>query len=162
MNIRFNKISDFKRGIIFDLLSDAYSFDNEIEKNCAVSWRESDDFFFNNLDIADKYGFITMLNDEVIGYACYDPRNMPEYAIVGDNCIVSKYKGKGYGKLQMQELINRITQGSVKKIFVSTSSSFIPAQKMYESVGFMRLDNSNLESWQIAQKQDIYYCMDFA
>ena len=158
MDITFDKISNFKRGTLFDLLSDAYSFDSRHE--CTSTWRENDNFFFDNLEIADKYGFITMLNGEAIGYACYDPRNMPDYAIIGDNCIISKHKGKGYGKLQLQELINRITSNSVRKIFVSTNITLIPAQKMYERIGFVRLDNSTLEPWQIAQRQDIYYRMD--
>jgi len=163
MDIKFNKISDFKRGVLFDLLFDAYSFDkNYITNDSVKGFRENDDFFFDNLDIADRCGFITTLKDEVIGFICWDPRNMPEYAIIGDNCIASKYKGKGYGRLQLQEAINRITQNFVKKIFVSTDSVLIPAQKMYESVGFIKLDNSMLEQWQVSQKQDIHYGMDIS
>ena len=107
MDIKFNKISDFKRGVLFDLLFDAYSFDkNYITNDSVKGFRENDDFFFDNLDIADRCGFITTLKDEVIGFICWDPRNMPEYAIIGDNCIASKYKGKGYGKILLTELEN--------------------------------------------------------
>jgi len=163
MDIEFNKISDFKRGIIFDLLSDAYSFDkNYITDTSITKFHESDNFFFDNLDIADSCGFITTLKNEAIGFICWDPRNTPEYAIIGDNCIISKYKGKGYGKLQLQEAINRITRNCVKKIFVSTDKALVSAQKMYESVGFIRLDNSTLEQWQISQNQDIYYGIDIS
>jgi len=157
MELKFNKISDFNRGILFDLLSDAYSFDKKFEDTFIENWREYDDFFFDNLQIADSCGFITTLKDEVIGSVSWDPRNMPDYAIIGHNCVVSKHKGKGYGKLQLQEAINRIKRNDVKKIFVSTNYDLIPAQRMYESVGFMKLDSSTLEPWQIAQKQDVYY-----
>lgn len=136
MSIEFKKVSEFNRGILFKLLKDAYSFDYRYEQSCNSDWQEFDDFFFDNLHIADKYGFITTLNDEAIGFASWDPRNMPEYAEIGHNCIASKHKGNGYGNIQLQEAINRITPNDVRKIIVTTNDDLIPAQRMYESVGF--------------------------
>lgn len=159
MGIRFRKVSDFPRGTIYSLLSQAYSFDEKYEKACREKWRRDDDFFFDNPQIADRYAFITALDDEAIGFAAYDPRNMPESAIIGDNCIIPEHKGKGYGTLQLKELIRRITRNDVKRIYVSTNSDLIPAQRMYERAGFVKLDNAALEPWQIAQKCDVYYVM---
>jgi ribosomal protein S18 acetylase RimI-like enzyme len=88
------------------------------------------------LQIADKYGFITTLNDEAIGFVVWDPRNMPEYVEIGHNCIVPKYKNNGYGKIQLQEAVNRINKNDLRKIIVTTDDDLIPAQRMYESVGF--------------------------
>jgi ribosomal protein S18 acetylase RimI-like enzyme len=149
MKIEFKKVSDFNRGILFELLKDGYSFDQRYEQNCSSDWQTFDNFFFDNLQIADKYGFITTLNDEAIGFISWDPRNMPEYAEIGFNCIASKHKGNGYGKMQLQEAVNRITQHDVIKIIVTTNDDLIPAQRMYESVGFKMnqkrktLNNSN-------------------
>ena len=39
-----------------------------------IFWKEFDNFFFDNLQIADKYGFITTLNNEAIGMISWDPR----------------------------------------------------------------------------------------
>lgn len=136
MNIKFKKTSDFKRGLIKELLLDAYSFDNRYETFCSSDWQDFDDFLFDNLQIADKCGFITTLNDKAIGFVTWDPRNMPEYVEIGHNCIATEYKGNGYGKMQLQEAVNRILQNDVRKIIVSTDYQQIPAQKMYESVGF--------------------------
>lgn len=61
---------------------------------------------------------------------------MPEYVEIGHNCIASKYKSNGYGKLQLQEAINRISPNNVMKIIVTTNDNLIPAKRMYESVGF--------------------------
>lgn len=61
---------------------------------------------------------------------------MPEYAEIGHNCIASKHKGNGYGKIQLQEAINRIIQNDVKRIIVTTNDDLNPAQRMYESIGF--------------------------
>ena len=43
------------------------------------NWKQSDAFFFDNPDIADKYGFVTCYKGEPIGFICWDPRNRPEY-----------------------------------------------------------------------------------
>jgi ribosomal protein S18 acetylase RimI-like enzyme len=136
MSIKFKKVSDFNRGVIFELLKDAYSFDYRYEQRWYSNWQACDNFSFDNLQIADKCSFITTLNDEAIGFVVWDPRNMPEYAEIGHNCISSKYKSNGYGKIQLQEAVNRITQNDVRKIIVTTDDDLIPAQRTYESVGF--------------------------
>ena len=121
MRVAFKKLSGFKRGILFELLTDAYSFDGRYKQSCYSDWQAFENFFFDNLEIADKYGFITTLDEEAIGFVFWDPRNMPEYAEIGHNCVVSKHKGKGYGKLQLQEAVRRISQSEVRTIIVSTN-----------------------------------------
>lgn len=136
MNIEFKKFSDFQRGIIFELLSDGYSFEKRYKRDWAINWKEADDFFYDNLQIADKCGFITVVDDEPIGFICWDPRNMPAYVEIGHNCVAKKYKGNKYGKMQLQEAVNRIKNKEVNKIIVTTDERLIPAQRNYESVGF--------------------------
>lgn len=139
MCIGFRKVSGFPRGTICKLLTDAYSFDERMVQCWGADWKEFDNFFYDNLQIADKYGFITTLNGEAIGMVSWDPRNMPEYAAVGHNCIRREYKGRGYGKMQLQEAVNRIMESDVIKIIVNTNAGLLPAQRMYESVGFKKV-----------------------
>lgn len=137
MCIEFRKISDFNRGILYQLLVDAYSFDERCRQCWNKDWKEFDDFFYDNLEIADMYGFVTTLDGQPIGHISWDPRNRPEYVQIGHNCIATKYKGKGYGKRQLSEAVRRIRQyDSLKKIIVNTNALMIPAQRNYESVGF--------------------------
>lgn len=138
MSIEFREVSGFPRGTIFRLLSDAYSFDDRVSQCWSSDWEDFDNFFYDNLQIADKYGFITTLNGKAIGMVSWDPRNMPEYAEVGHNCIITEYKGRGFGKMQLQEAVNRIMQCEVRKIIVTTNVGLFPAQRMYESVGFKK------------------------
>lgn len=143
MSLEFKKISDFDRGILHRLLVDGYSFDNRWQKCFESNWIEFDNFFFDNLEIADKYGFITTFEGEPIGHISWDPRNMPEYVRIGHNCIATRYKGNGYGKIQLLEAIRKISQyDGVKKIVVSTNDKLISAQYNYESVGFQRRQRS--------------------
>ena len=92
------------------------------------------------MDKIDKYGFITVLDGEPIGHISWDPRHKPDYVEIGHNCIVTKYKGQGYGHLQLEEAIRRIKEyNNLKKIIVSTNEIFVSAQKNYESVGFKKI-----------------------
>jgi RimJ/RimL family protein N-acetyltransferase len=137
MCLEFRKISDFNRGSLCRLLEDAYSFDERCGECWKADWKKCDDFFYDNLQIADKYGFITTLDGEPIGHISWDPRNMPEYVEIGHNCIATRYKGNGYGKIQLSEALRRICNyHGLKKIIVTTNELMIPAQKNYESVGF--------------------------
>ena len=140
MDIEFRKITDFNRGIMYDILKDAYSFD----ERCAIcwdeNWKQSDAFFFDNPDIADKYGFVTCYKGEPIGFICWDPRNRPEYVEIGHNGIRTKYKGKGFGKAQLSEAVRRIKEyEELKEIRVCTNRNLI-APRNYESVGFILYD----------------------
>ena len=137
--IEFRNISSFPKGTLYKQLVDAYSFNENCKRNWNDMWKEYDDFFYSNLDIADKCGFITLINNIPVGHISWDPRNRPNYVIIGHNCIISEYKGNGYGKLQLQEAIRRIKEYELKKIIVTTNEITLPAQKNYESVGFKKV-----------------------
>ena len=138
--IEFKKFTEFPRGTMYDILKDAYSFDKRNKEIWDENWKESDAFFYDNPDIADKYGLITCLNGEPIGFVAWDPRNRPEYVEIGHNAIREKYKGNGYGHRQLEEALNRIrAYTGLKRIIVCTNSNLV-APKNYESVGFTLYD----------------------
>ena len=138
--IEFRKFSDFPKGTLYDILQDAYSFDARNRQIWDTNWKESDDFFYGNPDIADQYSLVTCLDGKPIGFVTWDPRNRPEYVEIGHNGIRERYKGRGYGKLQLEEAIRRIkTYEGLKRIIVGTNSN-LTAPKNYESVGFVLYD----------------------
>ncbi len=113
MDIKFKKITEFSRGTLCALLRDGYSFETKYERDWLSQWREFDDFFYDNPHIAEVSGFITTYGNIPIGFVSWNPTNLPISAEIGHNCIITKYKGNGYGKRQMQEAVNRIiTQGA--------------------------------------------------
>ncbi len=138
--VEFKKISEFPKGTLYQQLVDAYSFD----PNCQIAWdemwKEYDHFFYENLDsIADKYAFVTVVDGIAVGHITWDPRNRPDSVSIGHNCILSEWKGRGYGKIQLMEAVRRIKEYNVKKIIVTTNEMMLPAQKNYESVGFIKV-----------------------
>lgn len=138
--LEFKKVSEFPKGTLYNQLVDAYSFNTDCKKNFNDMWLEYDDFFYSNLDIANKYAFVTVLDGKAIGHISWDPRKRPDYVEIGHNCIITEYKGNGYGRLQLQEAIRRIKEyDDLKKIIVTTNKITLPAQKNYESVGFVKV-----------------------
>lgn len=139
--IEFKKMSEFPKGTLYHQLIDAYSFQSDCQKYWNAMWKEYDQFFYSNLEnIADRYGFITVVDGNAVGHISWDPRNRPNYVLIGHNCILSGFKGKGYGKIQLQEAIRRIKQYDVEKIIVTTNELMLSAQKNYESVGFVKVN----------------------
>lgn len=95
-------------------------------------------------DYPDTVGastFITCLKGTPIGMGSYDPRQMPTRGIIGWNCIIPEYQGKGYGKRQILEIIRILHRRGAHTICVTTSHEefYSSAQHTYESCGFVRV-----------------------
>lgn len=137
--LAFERVTAFSRGILAELLTDAYSFDPRCAEHWLADWKTFDDFFFDNPAIADRYGFITTLDGLPIGLVSWDPRCKPEHEEIGHNGIRTAYKGNGYGVAQMKEALRRIQADGVQRALVTTSGICVPAQRMYERAGFRLL-----------------------
>ena len=138
--LEFRKFSEFPRGTLYDILQDAYSYDSRNKELWDENWHESDGFFYDNPEIADKYGLVTCIDNYPIGFVTWDPRNIPAYVEIGHNGIRTKFKGKGFGKAQLSEAVRRIKEyNGLKEIRVWTNSNLV-APKNYESVGFVLYD----------------------
>ncbi|MCM1131795.1 MAG: GNAT family N-acetyltransferase [Roseburia sp.] len=106
--IEFKEFKEFKKGILYHQLVDAYSFHSQCKEIWDKDWREYDTWFFDNLKYTNTCGFVLVLNGEPIGHISWDPRKRPEYVEIGHNCIITQYKGNGYGHLLLKEAIIRI------------------------------------------------------
>ena len=142
MEIEFKRITDFPRGTLATLLKDGYSFEPKFERNWHDQWQEFDDFFYDNPHIADFSGFMTVLEGKPIGFVSWNPTNLAESTEIGHNCILTKYKGNGYGKRQMREAVQRIIAQGAQRIVVWTNQVCVPAQHTYESAGFQFVKKS--------------------
>jgi len=137
--MRTTGFSGHARGSLRAMLREAYgAVDKRFLALEDENWREFDDFFFDHPAIADRCGFVTMEGDAPVGFVSWDPRGLPASVQVGHNCILPAYRGRGYGKWQMVEAVERITRLHPKEIIVSTglTPAFLPARRMYEAAGF--------------------------
>ena len=110
-----------------------------------ANYRKVDRETFANPDTIGPCSFITCLDDEPIGFACYDPRPGPASAVIGHNCILPKFQRRGFGYQQVTEILRRLKEKGFHRVTVTTSDHpfFIPAQKMYLACGFTEVHRFN-------------------
>lgn len=158
MNIKFNSPLEFKPGIIVGLLERSYaemiSSDPKYWSQEKQTWTEFDKEVFRYPNSIGACMFLTVVDDQLVGFGSYDNRQMPEFGIVGHNCILPEFRGRGFGKQQIFEILNRFRSMGIKTAKVSTCSHpfFVPAQRMYISCGFIEV---NRRPWDMDSSQDI-------
>jgi GNAT superfamily N-acetyltransferase len=143
--LTFTPISLYHPGALADLIKESYAVlvkDSpeywEAEKE---NWEDFDRQAFAHPDSVGKCVFVSVLDDRPVGLASYDPRQEPRYGIVGQNCILPEFRGRGFGKLQILEVLRRLKDRGIATAQVTTSEHpfFAPARKMYESLGFQEV-----------------------
>ena len=140
--LAFTQPSEHGRGIIADLLRKSYagmaSSDPLYWRGEEEEWAQFDRDAFENPETVGKCVFVSMFEDTVVGLGSFDPRQAPECGIVGHNCILPEFRGRGFGKLQIEEICARLRTIGCKRAVVSTGDHpfFVPAQRMYISCGF--------------------------
>ena len=164
MALEFIKLIACKEGVIYSLLNRSYAdFLREkpdLVKNWKQDWKRYDRDVYKFPETLGVSGFITTFNEKVIGFGSYDPRQKPELGIVGHNCVLPEYRGRGYGKAQILKIIRIFKELGVKKVKVTTGEHpfFNPAQKMYASCGFFetrRFHTQDLEFREIEYMLEI-------
>jgi GNAT superfamily N-acetyltransferase len=140
--LTFAPISHFQPGALSDLIRRSYA---RLVQECSEHWKDEakewDDFdrqAFAHPGTIGTCVLISCLDDQPVGLASYDPRNEPEYGRVGQNCILPEFRGRGFGKQQILEVLRRLKGRRIRNARVTTSEHpfFLPARKMYEALGF--------------------------
>ena len=101
-------------------------------------WEEFDRQAFAHPDTIGRCVFVSRLGHQSVGLASYDPRPRPHYGVVGQNCVVPEFRGRGFGKRQILEILKRFIEARIGAASVTTSAHpfFIPALTMYRDLGF--------------------------
>jgi GNAT superfamily N-acetyltransferase len=132
----FDKATDFPPGTVFSLLSQSWQpLWNDI---LAEKIRQFDTEVYENPTTVGACTYITTLDGSPAGMFSWDPRKGPEVVIIGWNCILPGFQGKGIGKAQIREMLKRFKQAGFKKVAVTTGQDpfFLPAQRIYLACGF--------------------------
>jgi GNAT superfamily N-acetyltransferase len=116
-------------------------WNDELEKKIKQFDRE----VFENPDIVGACAFISTLNGKPVGMASWDPRQGLELGIIGYNCILPEYQGRGFGKAQIKEVLRRLKEQKFKKVIVTIGEHpfFEAADKMYLACGFKETKRYN-------------------
>ena len=139
--LTFKPLSEHKPGTIFTLLRECYKGLAKIKSKYITEWKkdwiEYDNDIFQYPDTIGSCGFVSYLGIEIVGFASYDPRKYPT-GVIDHNCILPQFRGNGYGKQQINEILKRFREMNFKKAIVATNEYefFYPAQRMYLACGF--------------------------
>jgi GNAT superfamily N-acetyltransferase len=142
MNLRFTSPYDQKPGILASMLKRCYAklvtSDPGLWLPEQRGWDEFDSDVFENPRTIGACVFLSWFGNQVVGIGSYDPRQKPESGIIGHNCILPEFQGKGFGKQQIQEILRIFEDMGIRRAKASTNDEpfFIPAQRMYEACGF--------------------------
>ena len=143
--LTFEPVSLFSAGELADIIDRSYAellekwpgpWEHEREK-----WRDFDRQAFAHPDTVGKCVFVSCLERTPVGLASYDPRPGPSHAVIGQNCVLPEYRGRGFGKRQILEILGRFTAGKIRLARVTTSEHpfFIPAGTLYRDLGFQEI-----------------------
>ncbi len=141
--IAFNPFAHCEPGLICHMLAVSYEsllsgLRADKVTELLAEWRAYDTAVFEEPDTVGQSGFVTLVKRDVIGFASWNPTSWPSVGIVGHNCVLPEYQGKGYGRLQIGEILRRFTEAGFAKARVLTDEHpfFAAARRMYERCGF--------------------------
>jgi GNAT superfamily N-acetyltransferase len=141
MNLRFTSPHEKKPGIITDLLKRSYAELINAEPEHwgpeERNWERYDLDVFQNPETIGACVFLSWVEDQLVGFGSFDPRQIPEFGILGYNCILPEFRGNGFGNRQIHEILARFQSMGIHIAKVSTCEHpfFVPAQRMYLSCG---------------------------
>jgi GNAT superfamily N-acetyltransferase len=142
MNVEFTTSLDQKPGTIASLLTQSYAdvvkSDPSLWEPEQVKWQQYDQDVFGQPQTVGDCIFLTWLDGQIVGFGSWDPRQRPRFGIVGYDCILPAFRGRGLGKRQIQEILRRFREMAIETARVSTQDHpfFVPAQRMYKACGF--------------------------
>lgn len=143
--LTFAPIMLFQPGLLTDLLHKSYAGLVELDPECwkgeSEKWHDFDRQSFAHPGTIGKCVFVSCLDDRPIGLASYDPRREPDFGIIGQNCVLPEYRGQGFGKRQILEVLRRFVERRTRAARVTTSEHpfFTAALGMYRSLGFREI-----------------------
>jgi GNAT superfamily N-acetyltransferase len=141
MNAEFTALRDERPGTIAVLLRSSYAellkLDPHWESEQA-NWDAYDRDVFAFPKTVGACLFLTRVGERIAGFGSWDPRQRPEYGIVGHNCILPEFRCKGLGRQQIQEILRRFRMLGIRTARATTNDHpfFVPAQRMYLACGF--------------------------
>lgn len=99
----------------------------------------------------DQGAVLVKVNDEYAGYGQIILEDMtPVIVNVG---IINKYRGKGYGRFLILQLLKIIKSLQYSRVKIRVSSDNYIAQKLYKSIGFREVSYKYL--WELKKFKDL-------
>ena len=132
IELRDSNIND--ADILFEWVNDPIVRKNSFKKE-PIDWDEHISWYKKRLDSSNCKIYILTYNSVRIGQIRFDIEKDGFASI--DYSVVSKYRGRGFGKLIIQLGMNQII-GSAKRIKARVELENIASNKVFKSLGFVK------------------------
>ncbi|MEN6335785.1 MAG: GNAT family N-acetyltransferase [Phycisphaerales bacterium] len=142
MGLEFASPLNETPGVIASLLKRSYAAlvasEPSLWRGEQVRWEQYDREVFQQPETVGASVFLTRLDGSIVGFASWDPRQRPQRGIVGHNCILPEFRGRGFGREQIREVLRRFENMGIQTALVTTCDHpfFVPARRMYQACGF--------------------------
>ena len=160
MSLRFTPIFEQEPGILASLLSRSYV---DLVNRDPFHWKPEEDKWmmfdgdaFSFPETVGACAFLSWQGRNLVGFASFDPRQAPRFGIIGHNCILPEFRGQGFGKLQINAVLDRFMLLGILTAKVTTLDNpfFVPALRMYRSCGFQEMYR---KPWEVDRTQSLIH-----
>jgi len=142
VRLKFSPPQVLEPGTIASILRCCYarlvSSDPELWNPEILEWKQFDKDIYENPETVGDSTFLSWWGKRLVGFGSFDPRQMPDVGIIGHNCILPEFQGRGFGKQQISEILRRFRTVGIANAKVVTLDHpfFAPARAMYIACGF--------------------------
>jgi len=164
--VEFTPFAWHEPGTVLSLLAQSYAPYLALDPLAAAAWPGDwatyDREVFQYPDTVGACGFCTCLDGQAIGFASWDPRGHPDYGLIGHNCILPAYQGRGYGKMQIGRVLDILRARRFRLARETTGDNpfFEPAQRMYLACGFQEVGRRPIDPRVTLQMIDYEFKLD--
>ena len=140
--LEFSPLMNETPGVIVSLLRRSYvdllTNESALWKGEESRWEQYDREAFQQPQTVGASLFVSRLDGVLAGFASWDPRQQPHCGVVGHNCILPEFRGRGLGAEQIREVLRRFQRRGIPMALATTCDHpfFLPAQRMYLACGF--------------------------
>jgi ribosomal protein S18 acetylase RimI-like enzyme len=85
---------------------------------------------------------VTEIEGQVVGFATFLLDAARGIATIGNNAVHPDFQGRGIGSAQQREVDRRMREEGYTRFQVTTLTNDVPAQRMYERLGYQRIVGS--------------------
>jgi RimJ/RimL family protein N-acetyltransferase len=145
--LTFRSAVEYEPGTVYAILAECYA--GILDAALQDSLKRLDRAILAAPDTVGACALVSSVNDDIIGFLSYDPRQGPEVGIIGHNGVLPPFQRRGYGTQQIMEILRLFTLRRFVLTRVSTSEHpfFAPARRMYEKHGFRQCGTTPDDRW---------------
>jgi ribosomal-protein-alanine N-acetyltransferase len=96
----------------------------------------SSHFFLEELQVACARSILAQISGKIVGYTLF--WFLPDEVDIHNIAVDTSFRRQGIGQALLQQVVEEARRRNASRVTLEVRVSNIPAQKLYESIGFIR------------------------